>query len=125
MYGPPRYGVLVTIIHIALASDWELAVEAGTYRKSTRDLMLDDVGFIHCSTPAQLAGVVTRFYAEVTQPLRVLEMDAAAVRAAGTKVVFEGGGNGDLFPHIYGAIDPAWVSKETPAHIVDGLLVLD
>lgn len=115
----------MTIIHIALASDWDSAVAAGSYRKSTRDLMLDEVGFIHCSTPAQLAGVVTRFYANVTEPLRILEMDAQRVRASGTDVVFEGGGSGELFPHIYGPIDPAWVRQETPAHIVDGVLVAD
>ena len=115
----------MTIIHIALASDWEAALRIGTYRKSTLDLMLDAVGFIHCSTPSQLADVVTRFYSDVTAPLRVLEMDVETVRTAGTEVVFEGGDSGELFPHIYGPIDPAWVRKATPAHIEDGLLVVD
>ncbi len=111
------------IVHLALASDWEAAIATGSYGRSTQDLTLDEVGFIHCSTPEQVPGVVARFYSHITEPLCILEMDAEAVRASGTEVVFEGGGSGELFPHIYGAIDPAWVRRATPAHIVNGLLV--
>lgn len=113
----------MTILHLALESDWMAAVAAGSYRVSTRGLTLDDVGFIHCSTPEQLAGVVGRFYTDVTEPLRLLAMDADAVRASGTGVVFEDGGSGEMFPHIYGPIDPAWIREATPARIENGLLI--
>ncbi|NTV39839.1 MAG: DUF952 domain-containing protein, partial [Demequinaceae bacterium] len=105
--------------------DWTAAVAAGSYRVSTRGLSLDEVGFIHCSTPEQVAKVAALFYSDVTEPLRLLAIDADAVRASGTRVVFEEGGNGEMFPHIYGPIDPAWVREATPARIVKGLLVVD
>ena len=114
----------MTILHLALESDWKAAVAAGTYRVSTRGLTLDDVGFIHCSTPDQVASVAALFYADVTAPLRLLAINADAVRAAGTELVFEDGGDGDMFPHIYGPIDPAWVREATPARIMNGLLVV-
>lgn len=114
----------MTILHLALASDWVAAVAAGSYGVSTLGLALDEVGFIHCSTPEQVAGVAARFYADVTEPLLLLAIDADAVRAAGTAIVFEDGGGGELFPHIYGPIDPAWVREATRARIVSGLLVV-
>lgn len=114
----------MTIWHLALDADWTSAVAAGSYRVSTRGLTVDDVGFIHCSTPAQVAGVAARFYADVTEPLQLLAIDADAVRASGTEVLWEDGGNGEMFPHIYGPIDTAWVHAVTPARIEDGLLVV-
>ncbi len=114
----------MTILHLALESDWTAAVAAGTYRVSTRGLTLDEVGFIHCSTPDQVAGVAAAFYSDVTVPLRLLAISAEAVRASGTELVFEDGGDGDMFPHIYGPIDPAWVREATPARIANGLLVV-
>jgi uncharacterized protein (DUF952 family) len=114
----------MTILHLALELDWTAALDAGAYRISTRELTLDDIGFIHCSTPAQVADVAARFYADVTAPLRVLEIDVELVKAAGTEVAFEDSGHGELFPHIYGPIDPAWVLEARPARIVNGQLVL-
>lgn len=112
------------MLHLALESDWAVALAAGTYRVSTSGLTLDDVGFIHCSTPAQVAGVASSFYADVTEPLRLLQMEATVIRASGTEVRLEDAGNGELFPHIYGAIDPSWVSQSRPAHMSHGLLVV-
>jgi glutathione S-transferase len=115
----------MTIWHLALESDWTAAVAAGSYRVSTRGLTLDEVGFIHGSSRDQVAGVAARFYSDVTEPLRLLVIDADAVRASGTAVVLEDAGDGELFPHIYGPIDTAWVREATPAHIANGLLVVD
>ena len=114
----------MTIWHLALESDWTAAVAAGSYRVSTRGLTLDQVGFIHGATHEQVAGVAARFYGDVTEPLLLLEIDADAVRASGTEVVLEDGGNGELFPHIYGPIDTAWVREATPARIKNGTLVV-
>ncbi len=113
------------IWHLSLASDWDEAVASGSYRVSTLGRTLAQEGFIHCSRPEQAPGVVARFYAEVTAPLRILIMDDDAVRQAGTDVTYEDGGGGELFPHIYGAIDPAWVREVFPAHIAGGRLVID
>lgn len=114
----------MTIWHLALESDWTAAVAAGSYRVSTRGLTVDEVGFIHASTREQVAGVAALFYSDVTEPLRLLAIDADAVGASGTEVVWEDGGNGEMFPHVYGPIDIAWVREATPARIANGLLVV-
>lgn len=102
------------ILHLALEPDWVTAREAGTYIVSTRDATLQQVGFIHCSTPAQVDGVAQNFYADVLADLVVLELDDEQIRASGTEVRYEDPGNGDLYPHIYGPIDPAWVTGVSP-----------
>jgi uncharacterized protein (DUF952 family) len=114
----------MTIWHLALESDWALAVAAGNYRVSTRGLTIDEVGFIHASTREQVAGVAARVYSDVAEPLRLLAIDADAVGASGTEVVWEDGGDGELFPHIYGPVDTAWVREATPARMANGLLVV-
>ena len=113
------------IWHLALAEDWVEAVATGSYRVSTLGRTLAQEGFIHCSRPEQAPGVAARFYADVTAPLSILVMDDDGVRAAGVEVKYEDAGNGKRFPHIYGAIDPAWVVEERPARITEGTLRLD
>lgn len=113
------------ILHLALASDWDDAVAAGRYAVSTRGATLEQVGFIHCSLPEQLPRVAAFVYADVTEPLVVLTMDRDELEAGGTVVIFEDGGDGEDFPHVYGAIDPAWVENVRPAHMVDGALVIE
>ena len=113
------------IWHLALARDWETAAAAGAYRVSTLGATLDDVGYIHCSRPHQAPAVAARFYADVEDPLAILVMDDEAVRESGTDVTYEDAGTGELFPHIYGAIDPAWVRAALPAHMAEGRLVID
>lgn len=107
------------ILHLALLSDWQAALASGAYRVSTRDASLDEVGFIHSSTAAQLPGVAEAFYADETRPLVVLVMDDEAIRASGVEVVFEDAGDGQLFPHVYGPIDPSTVTDVRPASFDD------
>lgn len=102
------------ILHLAVESDWVAAREVGTYVVSTRGATLEQVGFIHCSTAEQVAGVAQNFYADVLDDLVVLELDEEVVRAAGTDVRYEDPGNGDRYPHIYGPINPAWVTGVSP-----------
>lgn len=113
------------IWHLALKHEWEAAAGMGEYRVSTLGASLDDVGYIHCSRPHQAPDVAARFYAQVTEPLAILVMDDDVVRAAGTAIAYEDAGAGELFPHLYGAIDPAWVREVLPAHMDDGRLVID
>jgi uncharacterized protein (DUF952 family) len=112
------------ILHLALDADWSAALAAGTYRVSTRGATLDDVGFIHCSLADQVARVAAFIYADVTEPLVLLTIDTDTAHGAGVEVRFEDGGNGELFPHIYGAIDPSWVVETTPAKMTDGALAV-
>lgn len=98
------------LLHLALAGDWEAAQGAGEYRVSTRGLTLDQQGFIHLSFPHQLAGVAEAFYRDAG-PLLVLEIDPALV---GAHVVVEpgtGAADGELFPHLYGALPVAAVTR--------------
>lgn len=113
------------ILHLALASDWADAVASGRYAVSTRGATLDEVGFIHCSLAEQLPRVAAFVYADVDEPLVVLTMDRDDLEAGGTVVIFEDGGDGEEFPHVYGAIDPEWVTMVRPARMVDGALIID
>lgn len=105
----------MTILHLALRTDWVDAQRGGEYRVSTLGRTLDDVGFIHASYPHQLAAVAETFYSRAGGTLCVLVMDEETIRAAGTPVVVEDDGSGEEFPHIYGPIDPAWATEVRPA----------
>jgi uncharacterized protein (DUF952 family) len=95
----------VTILHLALRADWTAAQPAGEYRVSTLGRGLDQVGFIHCSRDLdQLHGVHTAFYARVTEPLVVLDIDPA-----GLDVRVENG-----FPHLYGPLPLTSVTAVHP-----------
>ncbi|GAB2599122.1 DUF952 domain-containing protein [Pseudactinotalea suaedae] len=91
--------------HLAFAADWEAAQRAGRYEISTRGRTLAEEGFIHASFPHQLDGVARRFYADVTEPLVVLDVDPGRLEAP---VVLEPGDpavpDSERFPHIYGPI---------------------
>ncbi len=105
----------LVILHLAHRTDWDAALVRGAYETSTRGARLDEVGFIHASYPEQLAAVAEAFYADDDAELCVLVIDDDAVRASGTRVVDEDGGTGELFPHVYGPIDPAFVTEVRPA----------
>lgn len=94
----------MTLQHIALEADWRAARESGTYPVSTRGRTIAEVGFMHCSSPAQTAGVLERFYSDVTEPLLLLTLDEGALVEHGLEVRMESPvpGGGELFPHVYG-----------------------
>ncbi len=84
------------IFHIAHNRDWP--PENRVYSGDT----LNTEGFIHCSTAAQLAPVVNRFF-RGRDDLTVLVIDADRVRSTIIHENLEGGN--ELFPHIYGPLD--------------------
>lgn len=94
----------MTLQHIAMESDWQAARAAGTYPVSTRSRLIADVGFMHCSTPEQTAGVLQRFYSDVTEPLLLLTLDESALADHGLEVRWEPPAPGvtEEFPHVYG-----------------------
>lgn len=60
-------------------------------------------GFIHCTTGAeQVAIVANRYYQNDQRVWLVLVLDAPAVTA---EIKYELGGDGLLYPHIYGALN--------------------
>jgi uncharacterized protein (DUF952 family)/nucleoside 2-deoxyribosyltransferase len=100
------------IFHLAERSTWALAKAAGSYASSTRDQSLAEVGFIHCSFAQQLAATARRFYADADPQLFVvLVIDPARLDA---RLVVEQAGNGELFPHIYGPLNPDAVLATRP-----------
>lgn len=103
------------ILHLAQRADWDEALVSGQYRISTRGASLDDVGFIHASTRDQLPHVARLVHGDDTAELCVLVLDSETVQSAGTDVRLEDGGDGQMYPHIFGPIRPEWVREVLPA----------
>ncbi|HEY5882013.1 MAG TPA: DUF952 domain-containing protein [Nakamurella sp.] len=100
------------IFHCSLRSDWHAAQAAGEYTISSRGVTLEHEGFIHACYAHQVDGVLRRFYAGVTEPMVLLVIDQDRL---GVPVVAESPpGVDELFPHIYGPLDPAAVTRIAP-----------
>lgn len=106
---------MATILHITTWADWDAARAAGSYRPAS----LDHEGFIHCSTPAQVAGSANRYFRGRTD-LVLLCIDESRVAA---QLRYEPpaavGGvpdsrAGELFPHLYGPLEIDAVVKVVP-----------
>lgn len=115
--------------HLAELVHWEAARRTGRYERSTRGATLAEVGFIHASYPEQLPGVAKLLYSRADlEPLVVLEIDPAALAASGVEVRLEPGDPTDpgspLFPHLYGALPVAAVSRTRSAVVEKGWLDL-
>lgn len=106
-----------TILHLALASEWETALLDGVYRTSTLGVSIAQEGYLHaCEDTAQLEGVVQRYYGDVTEPLLVLTIDEGALAGHGLEVRRERPAPGaDVFPHVYGGdLPPEVVVEASP-----------
>jgi uncharacterized protein (DUF952 family) len=100
------------IYHLALASDWEAALEAGEYRVSTLGRSLEQEGFLHASTASQLRGVADAFYGGVRELLILLTIDE---RRLTVPLQWDAApGSAEPFPHIYGPLDVGAVVLATP-----------
>ena len=95
------------LYHLALRRDWEAAQEAGEYRVSTRGRTLAQEGFLHASYAHQWQGVRDAYYADVTEPLVLLEVDPARLDVPVVEEVPAGGA--EAFPHVYGPLPVAAV----------------
>ena len=104
---------MATIFHLALASEWAAAEESGAYTTSTLGRSLAEEGFIHASRADQWTAVRDRFYADVTEPLVLLELDTDLLDVP---VVEEPPAPGveETFPHIYGRLPASAVVKAIP-----------
>ena len=98
------------LFHLALGSDWRAAQTSGEYQISTRGMTLAQVGFIHCSWESQLAATYERFYADAGEVL-LLTIDPTRIKAP---LRADAIANGELFPHLYGALPVAAVSEVRP-----------
>jgi uncharacterized protein (DUF952 family) len=98
------------IFHIAERSRWEAAKLAGAYAWSTLDRTLEQEGFIHASREDQWEGVRERFYADVREPLVLLEIDTDRLTSPWSQDPV----GDDTFPHIHGPLNPAAVVGVRP-----------
>jgi uncharacterized protein (DUF952 family) len=98
------------IFHIATAQDWATAQRTGTYTTSTYGRSLAEVGFIHASRREQWEAVRELLYADVAEPLVLLEIDPDLL----TSPWREDPVDGDTFPHVYGPLDVAAVVAVHP-----------
>lgn len=80
-------------------ADWMAACDKGAYHGSADDLR---DGFIHFSTAPQVPGTLERHFADA-QNLVIAAFSAAAV---GQGLRWEASRKGELFPHLYGPLDP-------------------
>ncbi len=105
------------VFHIALAADWEAAQEAGDYRVSTLGRTLEQEGFLHASFTHQWQGVRAAFYADVGDPLVLLEIDPGRLDVPLVVESPDGRPGAEAFPHVYG---PLPVSAVVTVRPLDG-----
>ncbi len=101
------------IYHITSREAWREAQVKGEYTAPS----LASEGFIHCSRPEQLAGVIREFYADAAS-LLLLIIDEKRLSAelrweapAHPNSTAEPPSPGDRFPHVYGALNLGAVLK--------------
>ena len=103
------------VLHLAEAAHWEEALRTGEYRWSTLGRTLEEEGFIHCSTPEQVPGVLSRYYASYPGDLLLLTVDPERLTAPLQWDVVNTV-TGERFPHVYGPITPDAVTHTQVLH---------
>ena len=94
------------IYHLAFRSDWEAGFAAGEYRAPS----LAEEGFIHASgDEEQMLRVAARLFAG-RDDLLVLDVDTDRL-SNDSPVIREPARSGEIYPHVYGPITPAAVSR--------------
>ncbi len=89
------------IFHLAFRADWEAGLAAGEYRAPS----LAEEGFIHASgDEEQMLRVAARLFAGRTD-LLALEVDTGRL-PADSAVIREAARSGEIYPHVYGPINP-------------------
>jgi uncharacterized protein (DUF952 family) len=101
------------IYHMCRADEWEAATAAGLYAGSSQD---QADGFIHFSTAGQIAESARRHRAGQTG-LLLVAVDAAWL---GDRLKWETSRGGDVFPHLYGPLDPAEAASVRPLPLAPG-----
>jgi len=108
---------MTMIYHMCRVEEWTAAVKAKVYHGSSQDLA---DGFIHFSTADQIVESARRHRSH--QPgLVLVAVDPARF---GSRLHWEPSRGGDLFPHLYGPLDPAESASVRPLPLgPDGLHV--
>ena len=96
-----------TIYHMCRRGEWEAAEARGSYRGSSQD---QADGFIHFSTAAQVRESARKHRAGQSD-LVLLTVDAGRL---GPALRWEPSRGGALFPHLYGPLPLAVVTRTDP-----------
>jgi uncharacterized protein (DUF952 family) len=104
---------VMRIYHVATLADWQRAQDTGSYTTSTYGRSLEDEGFIHAARHDQVPEVRDRHFADVTEPLVVLEVETDRLEAP---VRDEEVGD-QVYPHVYGPIPTSAVVAWRPARL--------
>ena len=90
------------ILHLTSSKAWESAQGAGAYRADS----LDEAGFIHCSTEAQLLAVANSFYRDLADPVVLcIDPEKLAAPLRWEPPDLSDPHAGERFPHVYGPIN--------------------
>ena len=101
------------ILHVTPGALWEKAQAEGEYRGDT----LATEGFIHCCSPGQLAGVISRYFHGQTG-LVVLRIKPERLTSP---LRWESPpGSTETFPHVYGPLNLDAVVEVVPLEDVLG-----
>ena len=95
---------MTIIYHMADKDSWNRAVKEGAYGGTENDLK---DGFIHFSTKETVVESAAKHRAGV-ENLLLLSIEAEEL---GEMLVWEAARAGVLFPHLYGALDPAQITS--------------
>lgn len=98
---------MAELLHITDRDSWQAAVSSGEYRMSTRDVTLEQEGFIHCSLRHQLRQVAELVYSDA-DGLVVLVIDGEQVPA---DIRYDTAPGGERYPHIYGPLPVSAVTS--------------
>jgi uncharacterized protein (DUF952 family) len=90
--------------------EWDAAVSAGVFEGAAIDLQ---DGYIHLSTAAQAAETARRYFVG-QEELVLVRLDVARL---GPALKWEPSRGGDLFPHVYGPLDPKLAEAVTPIQL--------
>ena len=93
------------LLHVADPATYRMANDV--YSPSS----LDSAGFVHCCRPAQLSGVLERWFGS-SDELLLLTLDEGVLAES---IKDEAGPGGQLFPHLYGSIPKSSVLAVTRA----------
>lgn len=102
---------MTELFHITQQATWQAALPAGEYRMSTRNVSLEEQGFIHCSLRHQLRAVAEYVYGDANN-LVVLVIDSTRLTVP---VRYEAPQPGaEPYPHIYGPLPTSAVTAVLP-----------
>ncbi len=108
-----------TIVITSTSGLWDEAQKVGEYRQSTINSTLDDVGFIHATSPDQTTAMLNRHFVDRNDIL-LLVVDPNKVKPE-VKLEAPLSGSSGVYPHIYGPLNvDAVIDTYVPARDSSG-----